>query len=119
MKEYSMDDSLPPRLGRPPVSRSAARNYFVLNQLAAPGLGTFLAGYRLLGLGQFLLALAGFILVITWCILVGFNAYRLFQTGAEPEPVAKYGLAGIALFAAAWCWSLITSRKLLRAAKEN
>ena len=40
-----------------PLSRSAARNAALLNQCATPGLGSLMAGRRLAGIGQLLLAI--------------------------------------------------------------
>jgi hypothetical protein len=108
----------PHRLRGRPFNPTAAKTYFVLNQLGTPGLGTFLAGYRWLGLAQMLVASSGFVLVVVWCIRVGIAAWQVWQMDSEPKPVGKMGLAGLVLFALAWFWALGTSRKLMRRAKE-
>ena len=108
----------PPRhLRGQPLNPTAARNYYILNQLGTPGLGTFLAGYRWLGACQLLLASAGFVLVVVWCIRVILTAWQIWQMDSEPKPVGKLGLVGLALFALAWFWALGTSRKMLKRAR--
>ncbi|HOX57702.1 MAG TPA: hypothetical protein P5205_13720 [Candidatus Paceibacterota bacterium] len=99
------------------LSRSAARNAALLNQCATPGLGSFMAGRRLAGLGQCLLALAGFGMVIGWFVLLALQSYNELLNDAPPKSVAWLGVAGGATFIAAWLWSLITSLSLLREAR--
>ena len=91
----------------------------LLNQLATPGLGSLLAGRRVAGTGQLLLALAGFVLVIAWFGLLAFQIYGQLMEGTEPKPVGWLGLAGAGTFAAAWLWSLVTSLSILREARAN
>ena len=91
----------------------------LLNQCATPGLGSFLAGRRVVGVGQLLLAVAGFVMVIGWFVLLALQVYNEVMNGAEPKSVAWLGLAGGATFAAAWLWSLVTSLSILREARAN
>jgi hypothetical protein len=108
-------------LRRPPgpLSRSAARNAALLNQCATPGLGSLMAGRRVAGLGQLLLAVAGFILVIGWFVLFTLQTYNELVNGAPPKSVAPLGEVGALIFVAAWLWSLVTSLSLLREARAN
>jgi len=109
-------DTRPPK----PLTRAAAVNYAILNQLATPGLGSLLGRRFVAGSGQLALATAGFTLIIGWFWQIFSTLYRQIQ---ELPPVpARYpwlGRAGLALFGAAWLWSLVTSFSLLREAQRN
>lgn len=75
-------------------------------------------GRRILpGIGQLLLALAGFALVIVWFVRTMKEYYNLMYDDQPSVSYARYFLAGAALFAASWLWSLLTSLSLLRQAK--
>lgn len=102
-----------------PLSRSAARNAALLNQCATPGLGSLLAGRRLAGLGQLLLAVAGFLMILAWFGLLALQLYQQLVNDAPAQSVATLGEGGAILFAAAWLWSLVTSLSLLREARNN
>jgi Na+-transporting NADH:ubiquinone oxidoreductase subunit NqrD len=82
-------------------------------------LGSLLAGRRVTGFGQLLLAVAGFVMVIGWFVLLALQVYGQVVDGTEPKPVGWLGLAGGATFAAAWLWSLITSLSVLREARAS
>jgi len=71
------------------------------------------------GVGQLLLAVAGFVMVIGWFVLLALQVYNEVMNGAEPKSVAWLGLVGGAAFAAAWLWSLVTSLSILREARAN
>ena len=101
-----------------PLSRRKARNCVLINLLATPGLGSVMAGRWVAGIGQLLVAVAGFVLVIGWFALLTINAYNQAANGAEPRSAAWLGEAGAALFTAAWLWALVTSLQLLRATKQ-
>lgn len=108
-------------LRRPPgpLSRSAARNAALLNQCATPGLGSLMAGRRLAGVGQLLVAVAGFAMVIGWFVLLALQIYDELINDAQPKSVAWLGEAGAVTFGAAWLWSLVTSLSVLREARDN
>jgi len=78
-----------------------------------------MAGRRVAGIGQLLLASAGFIMVIGWFVLHAVQIYNQLVNGTEPASAAWLGLTGAAVFIAAWLWSLVTSIQILRAAKEE
>lgn len=104
-----------------PPDRVAARNCFLVNQLATPGLGSIMGGRLVPGIGQLLLALAGFALVIVWFVL---NLVRDFDSmnaqGSLPTTSpAHLGEAGGLVFMASWLWALVTSLSLLQAAKRS
>ena len=100
-----------------PLSPAAARNCFLMNQFATPGLGSLMGRRILPGIGQLLLALAGFALVIVWFVQTLKEYYGLMYDDRPAVSYAKYFLAGASLFAASWLWSLLTSLSLLRQAK--
>lgn len=106
---------------QPPVSSYSRTVTCVLINLAAtPGLGSFLCGRRIVGLGQLAFSVTGFCLIMIW-MCRSFYAEMLRQMD---EPVAPLHLEwmwrwGALLFGAAWLWSLATSISLLRAAKKT
>lgn len=108
-----------PRPARRPLDRSTARNSVLINQLATPGLGSLLAGRWLAGIGQLLLALAGFVMVVGWFALAMIQLYRQINGDPAPKPVGWLGETGGFTFAAAWLWALITSLSLLRETKAK
>jgi hypothetical protein len=72
------------------------------------------------GIGQLLLALAGFVLLVGWIFEL---CYRVFlqQLGEAVPPDASGWLWkwGLLLFGAGWLWSLVTSLSLLRQVKVD
>jgi hypothetical protein len=104
---------------RRPLTRSAARNYALINQLGTPGLGSVLAGRWLMGSGQLLLFLAGFGMFVAWFVLFCIEAYRQIKGGPEAKSVAWLGEVGALTCAVAWLWTLFTSLSLLREARAN
>jgi hypothetical protein len=109
MKTFS--GPAPPKL----CNRASARNYFLTNLLVLPGLGSWLAGRRFVGLLQVVLALTGFGLTCSWFVsFIG----ACVQTQAFPldgGPQLRLGLIGLALFLAGWFWAIVTSLRILRA----
>jgi multisubunit Na+/H+ antiporter MnhE subunit len=99
-------------------SPARARNAALINQFATPGLGSLLAYRWVAGAGQLTLALVGFGLFIAWFLRTMRDYYGL-MFDAHAEPRADYTLVkwGVAIFAVAWCWSLVTSVQLLLTAK--
>jgi hypothetical protein len=105
-----------------PLDSAKARHALLLNLLATPGLGSLVAGRRLAGRAQLLLASAGFGLFLGWWIRVMVIFYSLMSLDAPGiEPNLWHGLwkGGALLFAAAWLWSLVTSLSLLRQARAQ
>jgi 4a-hydroxytetrahydrobiopterin dehydratase len=102
------------------TSRAQARNAALLNQLGTPGLGSLLARRWVEGIGQILLSLVGFILVAVWFVQIMKGYYgQMFGEGTvhRPTPLTDLILGGV-LFALAWCWSMVTSFSLMRAASK-
>jgi hypothetical protein len=105
-----------------PLNSSTARNCFIANQLATPGLGSLMGGRYRAGAGQLGLALAGFALVLAWFALTLREYYRMsdmFYSSATPKSYGALGAAGGVVFVSAWLWALATSLSLLREAKRN
>jgi hypothetical protein len=102
-----------------PVSSGTARNCFLLNQFATPGLGSLMGRRILPGLGQLALAIAGCALVIAWYALTLMQAYELTDINASASVTshARLGEGGAVAFLASWFWALGTSLSLLRQAK--
>src|SRR5260221_9216144 len=102
-----------------PLSRTAARNSGLINQLATPGLGSLIAGRYVAGVGQILMALVGFCLIVAWFICLITQLYQQIDSEAAPHSVAWLGETGGLIFVASWLWSLATSISLLREARMN
>ena len=99
--------------------RVSARNATLLNLAAWPGLGSLIAGRTLAGALQMLVFLAGFLLFCAWSLQNIRHYYQMMSFDApvaETTANANLALAGLALCAAAWVWSLVTSISLSRAA---
>jgi hypothetical protein len=100
-----------------PLNRTTARNSFLINQFATPGLGSLMAGRWVAGVGQLILAVIGFCLVVIWFLKLMWQTVQQFN-GLEPRAsVAWLGETGAVFFVAAWLWSLVTSLSLLREAR--
>jgi hypothetical protein len=95
-----------------PLDRSRARNCILLNQLATPGLGSIMAGRRLAGAGQLLVAVAGFVMICGWFAVVAMNNYNNLVNDSPPQPSGWLGGAGAITFAASWLWALVTSLEI-------
>lgn len=102
------------------VDRTTVRNATLLNLLATPGLGTLAARRWLEGGAQLLLAVTGFGLVCLWFVreMVPYYGQMFSDT---PPPVGGFKMLGLgaALFALAWCWSLVTSLRLSRLVSQQ
>jgi len=102
-----------------PITPATARNAFLINQFATPGLGSLMAGRRLSGAGQLTLAIIGFVFFLFWFLAVMRQFYGQIQGNVEVTPVGWLGCVGVAVFGAAWLWALATSFSLLREARRN
>ncbi len=86
-----------------------------INLGATPGLGSFVAGHRVVGMFQMGLAVSGFIAILAWFWELVRGAWDSVQAGdAVVWPPARGLILGGALFGAAWLWSLVTSLQILR-----
>jgi hypothetical protein len=103
-----------------PLSRARIVSCVLINLCATPGLGSLMARRVLAGIGQLLLALAGFVLILGWIFEMCHCVY-LQQLGepVPPESSGWMGKWGLICFGASWLWSLATSLSLLRQAKAD
>lgn len=104
--------------GGKPLSPAAARNCFLVNQFATPGLGSLMGGRIMAGIGQLLLALLGAGFVILWFVKLLQEEVNLADI-ETPASYAKWGIAGACFFIASWLWSLLTSISMIREAKAE
>ena len=113
MRTKTSSDPVPPRL----PDRERAWFCVAINLLALPGLGSYLAGQRLLGATQMVLALAGFALTMVWAVSFGAAWIRGGHFPGAAGPGLRHGVLGLSLFAIAWCWTLGSSWSILRRAR--
>ena len=86
-----------------------------INLGATPGLGSFVAGHRVVGVFQMGLAVSGFIAILAWFWELLRGAWESVQAGGSISwPPAQALIVGGVLFGAAWLWSLVTSLQILR-----
>jgi hypothetical protein len=71
------------------------------------------------GIGQILLAVAGFAMIMGWFVLRMIALYQQINGVTGTKSVAWLGEAGALAFGAAWLWALVTSLSVLREAKMN
>jgi hypothetical protein len=74
--------SRPPRI----LTRQRLYNCILTNQLATPGLGSILAGRKVAGIGQLLLATAGCILVCVWVFWLSYDFGQQSMNLDSPSP---------------------------------
>jgi len=87
----------------------------VINQLATPGLGSWIAGHRIAGAGQLTLAIAGFLYFLVNCIRLVTDSVNAATQGNAPPPFPEQAVKlTLLLFGIAWLWSGITSLQLWR-----
>lgn len=111
-----------------PGSRDRAWGLVIANQLALPGLGTYLAGRRTAGLLQMILAFAG---VIAGGVFLAFAIPHFGDWWNPPDdpdlflenvgrwiPWLAIGGGGLALFGIAWCWAWGTSAKVMKSSRN-
>ncbi len=94
----------------PVLTRKKAVRCVLMNLLATPGLGSVMARRWFAGIGQLVLSLVGFVLMMVWFYeLVIVQFYGQINGNVVVRPVGWIGLTGAILFAIAWFWSLVTS----------
>jgi hypothetical protein len=102
-----------------PVSPATARNCFLLNQFATPGLGSLMGRRILPGIGQVILAVTGAALELVWFSMTMIQYYNMIESDAPIKSYARFAQAGALVFATAWVWALFTSTSILRQAKTR
>ena len=101
-------------------NRVSGRNALVLNLATTPGLGSFLAGRRAVGIVQMLVAVSGFVVLMLWFWDMARQFWSLLQSGdGAVQPDLRQLVVGGGLFGGAWLWSLWTSISILRQSKRD
>ena len=104
----------------PPLSRARTWTCVLTNLCATPGLGSLMARRVFAGIGQLLLALAGFVLIVGWMFELFHRVFlQQFGEAVPPDSSGWMWEWGLLLFGAGWLWSLVTSLSLLRQAKTD
>jgi hypothetical protein len=87
----------------------------VINQLATPGLGSWIAGHRVAGAGQLAFSISGFLYFLVRCVeMVGTSIRTALDGGIAPGfPMEAWNRA-LLLIGIAWLWAGITSLQLFR-----
>jgi len=102
------------------LTRKRIISCVLFNLLGTPGLGSVIARRWFAGIGQIILSLTGFVLVVIWFYrLVIVQFYGQINGPVTLQPVGWIGLLGAILFALAWFWSLGTSLSLMREASTG
>jgi hypothetical protein len=87
----------------------------VINLLATPGLGSWMGGHRLAGLGQLVLSCSGFVLFVGHLVLLVRGLWQAVDLGMEPvPPAAWWWQSALVLFGVGWLWGALTSVQLFR-----
>ena len=94
-------------------------NCFLINQFATPGLGSIMGGRLLPGIGQLILALAGFVFVLIWFFMTLRQYYGQIYSDVPVESYAHYGETGALVFVVSWIWALFTSISIVTKAKTE
>jgi len=103
-----------------PLSPARAWTCLLTNLLGTPGLGSLMARRFIAGIGQLLLALAGFVLMVGWIFEMCHRIYlRQLDEAVPPDSSGWMWKWGLICFGASWLWSLATSLSLLRQAKAD
>ena len=101
-------------------NRVSGWNALVLNLATTPGLGSFLAGRRAVGIVQMLAAVSGFVVLMLWFWDLARQFWSLLQSGdGAVQPDLRQLVVGGGLFGGAWLWSLWTSISILRQSKDG
>ena len=81
---------------RAPLKPAKARNCVLINLFATPGLGSLMAGRVIAGLGQLILALAGFVMIVAWFVETMLQFYgQIDDFGTSREPKSYIWLVAI------------------------
>jgi hypothetical protein len=102
-----------------PITASRAMGCLATNLFVAPGLGSLFARRYGVGIGQFLLALAGFLFFFAWFVDVMRQFYAQIESAETPHLHHWLAVTGLAIFFIAWIWALCTSVALLREARRR
>lgn len=107
MKKFSTP--APPRH----LERPAAWACLLSNVLVIPGLGTITAGFRITGIIQIVMSLAGMGVTIGWFAWCFMEYYKTRELQEALQLRLWLGCGGVALFMLAWTWALATSLSII------
>jgi hypothetical protein len=107
------------------ISRRQGVTYFLVNQLACPGIGTIMAG-RKIGFVQAAVMIGGFCLTLAFGLMYISAVYKFALDGSATEekwkamqPPLWMGIGGFALCGVAWFWSLFSSFQILHESRRH
>lgn len=101
-------------------NRDRVLAWVVWNQLATPGLGTWLSGRRTLGALQMALAFAGFLVVCAAFAVMVRTAWEAANGESDmPAGLPSFWRLGFILFGIAWLWAALSSVRLWREARRQ
>lgn len=97
-----------------PRHRDRLQIAIIINQLATPGLGSWIAGRKIAGFGQMSLAVSGFGFFLRDFFRLLGATWDVFQGRLDPSQVPAFdpSQTGLRIFAVAWIWSAVTSLQL-------
>ncbi|MFN0068677.1 MAG: hypothetical protein ACKVYV_13700 [Limisphaerales bacterium] len=99
-------------------NRDRALAWIIWNQLATPGLGTWLSGRRARGALQMALAFTGFFIVCAAFLTMLRTAWEAADGVSDlPPGLPWFWKPGFVLFGVAWLWAALSSVRLWREAR--
>jgi hypothetical protein len=108
------------------VSRRQGWTCFLVNQLACPGIGTIMAGRRVIGFVQAAVMIVGFCTVLAYFAMYLAALYKFAMDASATEakwkamqPPMWMIIGGFGLTAVAWFWSLFSSFQILHESRRN
>ncbi len=82
----------------------------IINQLATPGLGSWIAGHRIAGAGQLAFSILGFLDLLIRCVRLIAGSIRAALDGGAPIPFPFDAWnRALVVFGIAWVWAGFTS----------
>ncbi|MGE3312464.1 MAG: hypothetical protein AB7O66_21055 [Limisphaerales bacterium] len=82
----------------------------IINQLATPGLGSWIAGHRVAGVGQLAFSILGFLDFLVRCVRLIIGSFQAALDGAPPPPFPWDAWhRALVVFGIAWVWAGLTS----------
>jgi uncharacterized membrane protein YuzA (DUF378 family) len=108
------------------VNRRQGWTCFLVNQLACPGIGTIMAGRRVIGFLQAAVMIVGFCATLAYGLIFLSAVYKFALDATITEekwkamhPPAWLGIAGFGLCGVAWFWALFSSFQILNESRRH
>lgn len=100
--------------------RSRLQIAIIINQLATPGLGSWIAGRKVAGAGQLVFSVTGFLLFVWYFVLLMAGMVQSLRTGIDDYwPPSVWWKSALFSFALSWLWAAVTSLGLLRELRNS